>query len=166
MVDDDRLAVEAHVLGRREVLVDRKSPQALAAARGLAGFERRQRRGHAPHDALVRDDVQRLERVGRRARERDVAAGVIRVQVRVDQKPDRPLRQLADLRHQRVRGRGRPGVHEQHAVLSDLDRDVSAGAEDGVHVLLHAQRLERGRLLGDDADIRGQCCEGDEQGSQ
>ena len=65
VIQHDRFAVEVHVLRRHEVLVDRHAAKPFGAAQ-LPGRERRQRRGHAAQDALVRDDVERLQRIGSR----------------------------------------------------------------------------------------------------
>jgi len=87
------------------------------------------------------------------------------MEVRVDDEPDGPDGQLADFGEQRAARRCQPGIDEEHAIVSDLHRDVRACAEDRVDVALDVQRLERRRgaagrrLLRTDRDgPAGQAC--------
>ena len=92
----------------------------------------------------MRDDVERLQRIGRLRGERRVAADVIGMDVRVDDEADRPVRQLADLGEQLRRRRRKTGVDDEDAVVADLHGDVAAGAGQHVDVPLHRQHFDRG----------------------
>ena len=61
---------------------------------------------------------------------------MIAVDVRVDDVADRALRQRADRRQDLVRQRRVLRVHDEDAVVADLDRDVAAGADEHVDVAL------------------------------
>ena len=71
-----------------------------------------------------------------------VAADVIRVDVRVDDVADRPLRERADRREDLVRHRRVLRVHDQHAVGADLHGDVAAGADQHVDVALRRLHVD------------------------
>ena len=81
----------------------------------------------------ARGGEQRLPRLGQRL----VAADVIGIGARVDDVADRPRRELLDRGHDRAGLRGLPGVHDDDAVLADLDADV--GARTGDHEEVRAK---------------------------
>ena len=119
---------------------------------GLCG-QRRLRLDQAGLDVLVRQDLgevggrltrltgkvpgdDRLARLGHLG----VAAGVIGVHVRVDDPAYRLVAgELADLRDQLVRERGGHRVHDEDALLADLDRGIDAAAVKHPHVALHVE---------------------------
>ena len=75
-------------------------------------------------------------------RERLIAADVIRMDVRVDDGANRLVGNRFDGRNDLVAGAGQTGIDQQGTLLADLHRDVAAGAEDRIHVILHAQDFE------------------------
>jgi hypothetical protein len=97
--------------------------------------------------------------------ERLVAACVIVVDVRVDDRVNRLGGQRPDRRDHLWRYGGGCCIHEQHAVLANLDSDVHATHYEHVHITLDMQQAHgwcRGVLpagLRDSGDTKGDCDE-------
>src|SRR5262249_31425616 len=140
----DGLAVEEQLFLLADVRVGR--PRGRRIRRRLPG-----RRAHAGQHVLVRDDpgadagaradVATGDRAAQLA-DRVVAAHVIRVRARVDDVANRLVGQATDRRHDLVGVRRGPGVHEQDAIVADLERDVAAGSNEHVDVALHFERVK------------------------
>ena len=142
VVEDDRFAVEMQILRRREVFAPR---QARNQRRCLLT---RDRSGQAAEHVLVRDDVERLQWIGRLRGERGVPAHVIRMDVRIDDDANRPFRQLANRGHHRRRRRRQGRIDQEDTFTADLHGDVAAGARQHVHVLLDGEHFNRGAIAG------------------
>ena len=147
LVDDlQRLPVEEELLLLRDVGVGR--PRGRRERRLLPGG-----RAHAVQDVFVRDDAGADARARAHVAAGDgaaqlpdevVATHVVRVHVRVDDVANRLVADGADGGHDLL-GVGREtGVHQQHAVVAHLQRDVAAGADQHVDVALHVQDVELG----------------------
>ena len=67
---------------------------------------------------------------------------MIRIGAGVDDVSNRPRRELLDRRDDRVGPRRRPGIDDHHAIVSDLDADVAAGAGDHVEVRAQLEHFE------------------------
>ena len=90
----------------------------------------------------MRDDFRRPAACGAAGlADRDVAAGVIGMKVRVDDVPNRLVGQLLDRREQLLAHLRGAGIDDEHALVTDLDRDVAAGAEQHVDVALHREHV-------------------------
>ena len=132
VVEHDGFAVQEEVArGREEGVHRQRAGRCVRVGLDRGGH-------HAVVGILVAHHARRLRSAGAELHQRLIAAGVIAVQVRVDDGVDWFVRQRADGREQLRRHRRGPGVHEQHAIVTNLDRHVAGTAREQVHVLLHA----------------------------
>ena len=145
----DRFVVEEELLVVTEEGVGR--PRGERPRRRFA-----RRRAHAPEDVLVREDVGRVQPESRVAwsvsaerpagrRDQLIGAGVIVVHVRVDDEADRLVRDRADGGEHVGATPSSAGIDDEDAFLAGLYDDVSAGADDHVHLALDVHGLERVR---------------------
>ena len=80
----------------------------------------------------------------------EVAAGELRMRVRVDDVADRTRAgERADRREQPIRPRLGHRVHDQHALGSDLHEHVDAARADHRDLSAHRQGFQVGRLSGE-----------------
>ncbi len=133
---ENRLAIEEEIALRFE-------------ERGERQFrDRTSRLGHPREHTLVRDDGGRIAVDGDAGlRDGFVAAGVVRVRVRIDQPANGLVRrEPADCREHLGARRRRSAVDDEHAVLAGLHGDVRPRADEHVDVALDVHRLDRRRL--------------------
>ena len=149
VIDHHRLTIEEEVLGRCVVgVVDRQRDdgvQAKAAARPAG----RRRRDHSLLHRLMRHDANGLRRAGAPLLdERLVAAGVIGVDVRVDDRVNRLGGQRPNRRNHLWCDCSRRRIHQQHAIVANLHGDVHAVDHQHVHAALDVQQADgRRRVL-------------------
>ena len=70
-----------------------------------------------------------------------VSAGVVRMDVSVDDEPDWPVRHGADSSHHLVAHRGEAAVHQQDAILAGLQSNVPTGAGEDVDVTSNGEDM-------------------------